>query len=251
MLRFLEYKHKTSVLHALDPRTKIYLSGSFIASTLLTNNLTLLLVICVALLSIIWLANVLKDVLKELKGFTYFVVLIFLIDSMLFSLGFALIMTAKFIAIIFSFLFLFATTPPDELIQVMEALRLPVEVIISFSIALRYIPTMIREAELILDSQRSRGVSFHEGNFIKKLKGYTYLLVPLITLSTRKAIQMAESMESRGFGAKNKRTNLKELKMKKNDYLVAIIPTLMLITMFLFEFYFVMPSWITINIFIR
>lgn len=248
MLRLLEYNPKASVIHNLDPRTKIYLSGAFITITLLIENLTLLLMVCVLSLLLVWRAHIISDVLKVLRGFIYFMTLIFLLDAMLFSLGFALTMIIKFVTIILSFLLLLVTTSPDELLQIMECLRLPMEAVMAFSIALRYVPIMIREAELIFDAQKSRGVDFRKGGIIEKLKGYAYLLMPLIAVSTRKAMSMAESMEARGFGAKSRRTSLKELKMSKEDYVVSIAISLILITMLLFDVYFGLPPWVTLKL---
>jgi len=242
-----DYNLKVSVVHSFDPRTKIYLSGAFVVITLLIDNPTLLSVVCIFLLFFMWGACILSDVFRAFRGFIYFIILIFLVDAVLFSLKFALTMIIKFIGIIFSFLLLLMTTSPDELLQVMERLRLPMETVMAFSIALRYTPTMIREAELIFDAQRSRGISFQGKGIIGKLKGYIYLLVPLIAISTRKAMSMAESMEARGFGAKNKRTSLNELKMKKRDYTIIITTTLMLAVILLFEFYLGLPPWATLN----
>lgn len=247
MLRLLEYNSKTSAVHNLDPRTKIYLSGVFIAATLLIGDLTLLLIVCAVLLFLVWRAHIISDVFKVLRGFIYFMTLIFLLDAMLFSLGFALTMIIKFVTIILSFLLLLMTTSPDELLQIMECLRLPMEAVMAFSIALRYVPIMIREAGLIFDAQKARGVNFRRRGIIEKLKGYTYLLIPLIAVSTRKAMNMAESMEARGFGAKSRRTSLNELKMRKKDYIVSTAISLMLVIMLLFEVYFSLPPWVTLN----
>ncbi|MEM4446629.1 MAG: energy-coupling factor transporter transmembrane component T [Candidatus Jordarchaeales archaeon] len=241
MLRLFDYKSKDSVLHKLDPRVKIYIFGVFVVTALLSENIFLLCIIQIVLLALLRFAQVINDFFKQLKGFFYLIFLITIIDTVLFSLKFALLMVLKFLTIIFSFSLLLSITPPDEIIQVAERVKLPIEFVIAFSIALRYIPVMIREAELIFDSQKARGVSFQEGNIIGKLRGYIYLLIPLIATTIRRALHVAESMEARGFGAKERRTNLHELKMREKDCAAVAVATLALITITLLRFYFAYP----------
>ncbi|MEM1657831.1 MAG: energy-coupling factor transporter transmembrane component T [Candidatus Jordarchaeales archaeon] len=241
MLRLFDYKSKDSVLHKLDPRVKIYIFGVFVVTALLSENIFLLCIIQIVLLALLRFAQVINDFFKQLKGFFYLIFLITIIDTVLFSLKFALLMVLKFLTIIFSFSLLLSITPPDEIIQVAERVKLPIEFVIAFSIALRYIPVMIREAELIFDSQKARGVSFQEGNIIDKLRGYIYLLIPLIATTIRRALHVAESMEARGFGAKERRTNLHELKMREKDCAAVAVATLALITITLLRFYFAYP----------
>lgn len=241
MLRLFDYKSKDSTLHKLDPRVKVYVFGVFIAAALLLENMFSLFAIQVVLLALLQFAHAINDFFKQLRGFFYLIFLITVLDTVLFSLKFALVMVLKFLTIILSFSLLLSVTSPDEIIQVAERARLPIEFVMAFSIALRHIPLMIREAELIFDAQKARGVSFQEGNIIDKLKGYVYLLVPLIATTIRRALNVAESMEARGFGAKERRTNLHELKMRKTDYIASAVATLTLTTIALLRFHFAYP----------
>jgi len=248
LLQALEYKTRESRIHDLDPRTKICFSAMITFSSIISKDLTLLIVLQAISLILAWYAGVLKAILKGIKNFIYFLVLIAVINIMLFSLGFSLIMLIKFLVIISVFSLFLMVTPSDQILQVMEWMKLPVEIVIGFSIAFRYVSIMVREARLILDAQMARGLDFQKGSIIKKIKGYVYLLIPLVVLSTRRAVRIAESMEARGFGARKKRTQLYELKMRRRDYMIIALVCLLSSLIFLLEFSFGLPPWMTINV---
>jgi len=75
------------------------------------------------------------------------------------------------------------------------------------SIALTFIPQMVSSAQEIREAQRVRGHRF------RRWRDLIPLVMPLLTTGFERAIQLAESMESRGFGAQ--RTIASEHKQRK------------------------------------
>ena len=53
------------------------------------------------------------------------------------------------------------------------------EIALIITIALRYIPTIVDEAEKIMDAQASRGADFKEGSIRRKISQIVSLLVPI------------------------------------------------------------------------
>jgi len=88
---------------------------------------------------------------------------------------------------------------------------------------------LAEEAQTIMDAQKARGLELERGNFIKKVKNYIPILIPLIVSAIRRSLELAEAMESRAWGATEKRTNLYVLRVKRGDYLLTIISVLILI----------------------
>ena len=86
------------------------------------------------------------------------------------------------------------------------------------SIALRFIPTLIEEAQRIMKAQSSRGVDFDEGSFREKVTGILSLIVPLFVSSFQRAEDLAEAMEARGYAPGLQRTRYKQLKIVTRDY---------------------------------
>jgi energy-coupling factor transport system permease protein len=74
-----------------------------------------------------------------------------------------------------------------------------------------------------MDAQKSRGLELDKGNFLKRIRNYIPILIPLIVGAIRRSLELAEAMESRAFGAQKKRTNLYKLQLKRSDYLTFFI----------------------------
>ena len=69
------------------------------------------------------------------------------------------------------------------------------------SIATRMYPTIAADSANIEDAMRARGVEFDEGNLIQKAKAKAPVMMPLLLNSMDRSMEIAEAMESRGFGA--------------------------------------------------
>jgi energy-coupling factor transport system permease protein len=87
----------------------------------------------------------------------------------------------------------------------------------------RFVPVLAEEAQTIMDAQKARGLELERGNFLKRIRNYIPILIPLIVSAIRRSLELAEAMESRAWGATKKRTNLYVLKMHKNDFLLIAI----------------------------
>ena len=73
-----------------------------------------------------------------------------------------------------------------------------------------------------MKAQASRGVDFNEGSLKKKIRQIVSLLVPMFVISFRRAEELANAMEARGYIVGGKRTKLDELKLHLVDYLSMI-----------------------------
>lgn len=122
------------------------------------------------------------------------------------------------------------TTKPADLNTGMERLAKPLKHIgikvsilsMMISIALRFIPTLINEAGRILKAQASRGIDFKEGKFTQKVTQIISLLVPMFVISYRRAYELADAMEARGYIPDAERTSISLLKYKARDYLTIL-----------------------------
>jgi energy-coupling factor transport system permease protein len=108
------------------------------------------------------------------------------------------------------------TTKPTDLTLGLEQLLKPFsfktnlaeEIALIISIALRYIPTLLDEANKIMLAQASRGVDFQEGKLKDKIMQIISLLVPMFIISFKRSDDLANAMEARNFVPGNKRTRL-------------------------------------------
>lgn len=166
-------------------------------------------------------------------------------NDSLFTATFVLV---RIISILFISALLTLSTKPMELNQGLGKLLSPLRVFkcnpavfsMMVSITLRFIPTLINEANKILKAQASRGVDFKESGLSKKIKQVVALIVPMFVVAYRKALDLSDAMEARGYDPDVKRTSLEVLKFKAADYVVLVLINLLLIGIILLKIF--MPA---------
>lgn len=89
------------------------------------------------------------------------------------------------------------------------------------TIALRFIPTLLEEADRIMKAQMARGADFSSGNMLNRAKSMVPLLVPLFISAFRRADELAVAMEARCYRGGENRTRMKELRMGTRDAVAA------------------------------
>jgi len=245
------FRRVSSVIHRLDPRIKFFYVCVLFVMAILFNKLLVLIVLFFVPLPFVLMAGVKREWLRSMRGATFLVIFIFVIN---FVFGFlypgmlqdisppvdtlseyliilerSLTLTVRFVVLVESFSVFFLTTSPDHLGLALEQSHVPYEFCFAFTTAVRFVPVLAEEAQTIMDAQKARGLELERGNFLKRVRNYIPILIPLIVGAIRRSLELAEAMESRAWGASEKRTNLYVLKLKKGDYLLAFSSVIMLI----------------------
>ena len=122
------------------------------------------------------------------------------------------------------------TTKPTDLNLGLERILKPLnivkisseEIALIISIALRYIPTLLDEANKIMLAQASRGVDFSEGKLKDKVMQIISLLVPMFIISFKRSDDLANAMEARSFIPGRPRTRIHILTWQNRDTLVIV-----------------------------
>lgn len=239
MFAGFKFRSVSSPIHRLDPRVKFLYVCVLFAVAILFSQLIPLLVLFIIQVPIVLIAGIKREWVRSMKGSAFFAIIIFGMNLLSFyfyggSVSFSSVlersiaMTVRFIVLIESFSIFFLTTSPDLLGLSLEQSGFPYELVFAFTTAVRFVPVLADEAQTIMDAQKARGLELEGGNFIKRIKNYIPILIPLIVNAIRRSLELAEAMESRAWGATRKRTNLYVLKMKRNDYFLILISFLML-----------------------
>lgn len=142
------------------------------------------------------------------------------------AINLALYVSIKVFLMIVLATLLTATTSAIELTNGLQAIfsplrifKLPVnEMSMMIAIALRFVPSLLIESKRILNAQASRGVDFHNGGMITKLKALTSLVVPLFSIAFKNADDLANAMEARGYNPRKARTKYRILTIKWYDW---------------------------------
>jgi len=239
-----QYFPGNSFIHRLDPRTKlictiIYIAALFVAKSYITYGALLLLLILSVAVSRIRPSALFKG-LKPLAFIIIFTAILnlFYIKGgreiftwWVFTLTTEGIKTAFFMVfrimmlITGTFLLTYTTTPMtltdglELIMNPLKKLRVPVhEFSMMMSIALRFIPTLIEEADKISNAQKARGADFETGKLTERAKALLPLLVPLFVSAFRRADELAVAMESRCYHGGEGRTRMKKLSMRTADF---------------------------------
>lgn len=227
------YLDNNSFIHRLDPRTKIIIFLlSFVAILLFQNPVWMLPVAFLIFLELyisksfqnIYRIRVLLTILSIFslvlwnlfaRGETHWFLFIYK-ESFLYAIARTLLM----VLMISAGVVLISTTRNEELVLGMIKLGVPYRVGFAISTALRLVPTIASSTVTISQAQRSRGLDLDSGNLIDRIKKFLPLLVPVFISTIRNTNIFAMALESKGFGAREKRTNYLRLKMQKSDYIL-------------------------------
>jgi len=244
-----QYFPGDSVIHRLDPRTKLVLSIALIVAIFLAHTWIGYAAIFAFLILTILLSRVsVRFVLRGLKPLWFIIVLTFVLNTFFYSGGTeifswwiiritreglesAIRLAIRLILLIASTTMLTLTTSPIALTDGLESLMKPLKVVhfpvhelaMMMTIAMRFIPTLLEETDKIMKAQTARGAEFDSGSVFARAKGMVPLLVPLFVSAFRRADELAFAMESRCYHGGEGRTRMKVLHFHWRDLVSALV----------------------------
>ena len=243
-----QYYPVDSVLHRMDPRTKLFGTMVFIISLFLADSIGAYVIATAFLAAAIKMSRVpFSFMVRGLKAIVFLLLIsvsfnLFLTDGqVLIKLGFLRItreglrmscfMGLRLIYLVIGSSIMTLTTTPNQLTDGLEKslgflkkVKVPVhEISMMMSIALRFIPILVEETDKIMKAQMARGADFESGNLIQKAKSMIPLLVPLFISAFRRATDLAMAMEARCYRGGEGRTKMKPLSYNRRDYMAYII----------------------------
>jgi len=256
-----QYVPIDSPLHRLDPRGKIVFAGLSIIGLFFIQTWFPFLLFGLFLLTLTFVAHLPPSyILRSLKPilflllFTLVLHLFFTPGRYLFEYGplhisldglvKGLFIIVRLCLLIVVTALLTLTTSPVELTDGMEYLLSPFkkwgfpahELAMMMTIAIRFIPTLLDEADRIVKAQKARGMDFEVGGLIQRAKNLIPLLVPLFVNSFKRAEDLAIAMESRCYRGGIGRTRLRVLQMRREDYLFLSLSLVLLAVVLLVPF---------------
>ncbi len=251
-----QYFPTDSWFHLLDPRTKIVATFLIVILIFFIHNFFGYLVLFVFLYLSYYIAKIpISYLLRGIKPILFLVIITFIFQvffygkEIVYKIWFIPIykeglvkgayLSLRIIFLVLFTSFLTQTTSPLDIADGLEALFKPLkkigvpvsELALMMSISLRFIPLLQSEVERIAKAQMARGIELDKGNIFKRMYNYIPILIPLFLSSFRRAEELAIAMEARCFRGGEGRTKLRELKIKRDDYIY--IGTVLMIFIFL------------------
>ena len=268
-----QYYPADSVIHRLDPRTKLIGTLIYIISLFCFRSLWGYIAVILFFGIILKLSKVpFRFVVRGLKPILFLLVftaalnLLWTPGHVIWKWGILYIsweglhksvfMALRLLFLVIGSSLLTLTTTPNQLTDAIETVLEPLkrfhvpvhEVAMMMSIALRFIPILLEETDKIMKAQMSRGADFETGNLIQRLRNMLPLLVPLFVSASRRANELAYAMDARCYHGGEGRTKMKPLKYKKQDlggYGVVAVYVIVLFAIAKFSSY-VPFSWVSL-----
>lgn len=248
-----QYFPGKSIIHRLDPRTKILLAVLYIVSLFVAKGVVSYVILAAVLITCICISRIsMKAMFKGLKPLIVIIVITallnmfytdgkILVEFWIFKITLegifsAIKMVSRIVLLVScTFLLTYTTSPIDltdgleKLLGPLKKIKMPIhEISMMMSIALRFIPTLIDETDKIMSAQKARGASFDTGNIIQRAKALLPILVPLFISAFRRADELAVAMESRCYHGDDGRTKMKQLRYKYYDGIGLLIGAVLL-----------------------
>lgn len=243
-----QYYPANSLVHKLDPRTKLLFTLIYIIFLFVANNLWGYAAALIMLVTAIILSKIpVGYLLKGLKAI-FLIIILTVVLNMFMTAGTPLwswgpltitregveragFLALRLILLITATNLMTLTTSPIDLTDGMERgfrwipfiRKYAHEISMMMSIALRFIPTLMEETEKIINAQKARGADFETGGLIAKGKALVPILVPLFISAFRRADELATAMEARCYRGGENRTRMKELKYKARDHVTFVV----------------------------
>lgn len=256
-----QYLPGNSVVHRLDPRTKIFLMALYIAIVFVVKSLLVFLLPVVLLVAMFLFAQIpasyFFSALKPMKWLLVFMFVINLFATQGTTVWFewkfihitqeaveqAVYITLRLVLLVAGTSILTLTTSPialtdglEKLMSPLRKLRFPAhELAMMMTIALRFIPTLMEETDRIQKAQMARGADFESGNIFQRAKSMIPVLVPLFVSAFRRADELAMAMESRCYHGGEGRTRMRELHFQWRDLIATLLLTSVLVGILLME----------------
>ena len=237
MRELFQYVPGDSLIHRLNPITKLLLTIVICAAAFITNSLVMLLVLLAADLAIGFIAGVPKKTLAILKGLLKIAAFLFILQVLLTRRGTpvfwiitdeGLLTAAKVVlrlmVVCMPLALVLAVTKINDLANAMvKVLHLPYKYAFTITTAIRFIPQFLEEMGDIMEAQTARGVEFDSARGLKKLGMILPLCAPLLISSVRRSDLTAAAAEARGFHLRTRASGYKQYPFRTIDLAALLV----------------------------
>lgn len=257
MTEILQYIPGDGILHRLNPVTKLLLVVLIVAMSVLTPSSLFLAGLTLVIALGASISGMYREIGKQIPFLLLLGVFLLAITTLtvqagetIFSiipasvpvvggmlpvteggLGLGLLFTLRFVVMILSFHLFIVTTKPSELVTGLLAFHMPVDYILMFLIALRFIPSLQLEAKRIHEAQLSRGYNPGTG-IVGKMRSLRPIMIPLVANSLAKTQVLGLTLDMRGYRSKTT-LPFHELEFHRSDTLSLIFIGLVVVAYFL------------------
>lgn len=239
------YYNNYSKVHYMHPLSKIICTVVFIIMVFICNDIKLMILLSLLAILFTEIAHLPKTIYyKTIMSLKYIIIFIVLINLIFKADLITTIMDIlRLVLIVLYTSILTLTTPPTEITYGLELLFSPLKIVripvnkiaLSISLALRFIPSIIDQANKILKSQASRGIDYYNSSLKGKFLAVKSMIIPMFMITIKKADNLADAMTVRLYSINDKRTNFRINKWYFFDtYMVLVHVTILVLIIYRF-----------------
>ena len=249
MKGILEYSQGETVIHRLNPLSKMVIAFLLCLSSFANSNIYCAIGIIIVNLLIAYLAEIIDRAMYLLITLFKIGIVLFLLQVFFIRTGntilnfpfnlyvtdiglkFSIVLVLRLVGATMPLVIILTVTRMSDLTNVMvQKLHIPYKYTFAFITALRFIPIFENEMKGIIEAQTARGVEFDTKNPVKKLKLLLPLCVPLLISSVKRIEGSAISAELRGFNLRKKDSGYKTYRFHGQDYIAILFSIFILLT---------------------
>ncbi|WP_163182482.1 energy-coupling factor transporter transmembrane component T family protein [Neobacillus sedimentimangrovi] len=231
------YIARESMIHRLDPRTKILFVLFIVISTFLFKDPAMQLILLFGMFPLILLSKLVKQYFISMQFLMLFVVLIMTIHGIYNPIGetpvfeifggltfkyeslvYASVMSFRILVIGTAAVLFVMTTHPSDLAIALMKWKVSHSIAFMFLSTFQIIPIIAREAKIVMEAQQARCLDV-KANIFERVKHLVPLFAPLFIITFVKVHQLSYVLECRAFSRNGVKTSLRETKISSLDYM--------------------------------
>ena len=237
MVNVIDYVPGTTLLHRLNPVTKLAIAVAIILATFLSETFPLLLGLLALTLLLGVYARVLPRLTALLKLLVPLALIMLLLQTAIMRTGDSVVLwmttdgldtggkaCLRLLGVALPLILMLTVTKLNDLANAcVEKLHIPYRYAFTFTTALRFVPVFSQEMNAIMEAQTARGVEYDTKNPFKKMQLMLPLCVPLLVSSVGKTDATALAAEERGFYLRTRESSFKRYPFAGTDYVVLVL----------------------------
>lgn len=236
MVNVIDYVPGDTVLHRLNPVTKLGVAAAIIIATFTADTYPMLLALLALTFALGLYARAASKLVSLLKLLVPIAVIMLVLQTALMRQGTPVVLwmtseglvtggkaSLRLLGVALPLVLMLSVTKLNDLANAcVEVLHVPYRYAFTFTTALRFVPVFGQQMNAIMEAQCARGVEYDTKNPIRKLTLMLPLCVPLLVSSVGKTDATALAAEQRGFYLRTRDSSYKRYPLRAPDVAVLV-----------------------------
>lgn len=237
MVNVIDYVPGDTLLHRLNPVTKLAMAAAIIVATFLAGTYSMLVGLLVLTFALAAYAHAVGKLVSLLKLLVPLALVMLLFQTAFVRDGETVLLwmttdgletggkaCLRLLGVALPLVLMLSVTKLGDLANAcVEVLHVPYRYAFTFTTALRFVPIFGQEMNAIMEAQTARGVEYDTKNPLRKLRLMLPLCVPLLVTSVGKTDATALAAEQRGFYLRTRASSYKRYPLRWEDTIVLVL----------------------------